>query len=140
MEASGVRSSCETLAMKSRRICSVRLTSVRSLMTTSEAHSPPPIIGAAVTCSPWFGRSTRSTLRCPSSRLRRSPSRTFSFGITQANGFPTSSSCDRMNNRSAATFANAIRPSAPTATTASLLLFSAACKRLRSCDAAAISS
>src|SRR5438309_11781108 len=46
MEVSGVRSSCETLAMKSRRVFSTRSVSVRSRKT---ATAPPPGRGAAVT-------------------------------------------------------------------------------------------
>src|SRR5580700_8294793 len=46
MEVSGVRSSWETLAIKSRRLFSMRSVSVRSRST---ATAPPPGIGAAVT-------------------------------------------------------------------------------------------
>ena len=46
MEVSGVRNSWETLAMKSRRLFSMRSVSVRSRST---ATAPPPGMGAAVT-------------------------------------------------------------------------------------------
>jgi hypothetical protein len=41
--ASGVRSSCDTFAAKSRRTCSVRFTSEMSCSTTSVSQSPPMI-------------------------------------------------------------------------------------------------
>ena len=46
MEVSGVRSSWETLAIKSRRVFSMRSVSVKSRST---ATAPPPGMGAAVT-------------------------------------------------------------------------------------------
>src|ERR1700722_18004632 len=45
MDVSGVRNSWETLAMKSRRVFSMRSVSVRSRST---ATTPPPGMGAAV--------------------------------------------------------------------------------------------
>jgi len=128
MEVSGVRSSCDTLAIKSRRVFSARSTLVTSCST---ATAPPPGVGAALTSKIRPG-NTVSALPLKLTRSLSAPS-------TQASTSGSRSSSTRRRPSSTAlglmrcitAFDQMTCPCAFTATTASCILSSSAASSRR---------
>ena len=121
MEVSGVRSSCETLAIKSRRVFSTRSVSVRSRST---ATTPPSGNGAAVTSNARPGtidvaRAVFTSLFVMAALTvaRKSGSR-----IVSTTGALSRVCCG--TRRSMGWFAQRTNPSGLTAITASCMLLS----------------
>jgi hypothetical protein len=121
----------ETLAIKSRRTCSTRLTSERSWNTARDAQSPPLRIGVVTACRYCLlGRSMTTERLRRSSLLALRAFTSRSSGMNHANGLPTSSRFWGAKRRRAASLAKVMRLSASTATMASMLLLRAAIRRL----------